>query len=167
MSKKIYQEYKEETVDFLEQDPYKFVFDIEGFGFQTADHIARKNGLSLSHPNRIGAGCIYILEKSIQQGHVYLPVEQCMQKVSQLLYQPDTMISSDDISSVIEDLNSSKSVILQEGRLYLPSLYYAEDGFASHLNRILESPTDVDMPFAELMKIIADLVHTEYNVDCV
>lgn len=161
MAQKIYQEYKEDTIELLNEDPYKFVFDIEGFGFQTADHIARKNGLSLSHPNRIGAGCIYILEKSIQQGHVYLPVDQCMQKVSQLLYHPDTMISSDDISNVIEDLNSSKSVILQEGRLYLPSLYYAEDGFASHLNRILESPTDVEIPLAELMKIIGEIEETE------
>src|SRR5690625_1838756 len=69
MAQKIYQEYKEDAIAILDEDPYQYVFDIEGFGFQTADEIARKNGLSSAHPNRIGAGCIYALQKNIQHGH--------------------------------------------------------------------------------------------------
>lgn len=63
MAQKIYQAYKEEAIDILEEDPYRYVFDIEGFGFQTADEIAGRNGLAPTHPNRVGAGCIYVLQK--------------------------------------------------------------------------------------------------------
>lgn len=161
MAQKIYQEYKEETIELLNDDPYQFVFDIEGFGFQTADHIARQNGLSMSHPNRIGAGCIYILQKSIQQGHVYLPIDQCIPRVTQLLSHPEYAIDDQQVSHIIEELNKSKSIIVQDGRVYLPSLYYAEDGFVSHLQRLLEQPTDVSIPIAELMKITGEIEEDE------
>src|SRR5699024_1813913 len=85
LSQKIYQEYKESAIDIIKDDPYKLVFDVEGFGFQTADDIAEKNGISLTHPNRIGAGCIYILQKSVQVGHVYLPIDICVDQVISLL----------------------------------------------------------------------------------
>src|SRR5699024_11871855 len=65
MARKIYVHYQEETISWVEEDPYQFVFDIEGFGFRTADRIAKQNGLSTTHPNRIGAGFIYILQQSV------------------------------------------------------------------------------------------------------
>lgn len=53
MAQKVYEQYKDETIELLEDDPYRLVFDVEGFGFQTADEIAKKNGLSLSSPNQL------------------------------------------------------------------------------------------------------------------
>src|SRR5699024_10408344 len=84
MAQKIFQEYKEDAIGNLEEDPYQFVFDIEGFGFQTADMIAEKNGLPPEHPNRISAGCIYILQQSVQEGHVFLPIDLLVGRVSEL-----------------------------------------------------------------------------------
>src|SRR5699024_6449003 len=59
MAQNIYHVYQEKAISQLQNDPYQFVFEVEGFGFQKADEIARQNSLSLTHPNRIGAGCIY------------------------------------------------------------------------------------------------------------
>src|SRR5699024_9881036 len=56
-AQKIYQQYKDEAIETLYEDPYQFVFDIDGFGFRTADNIARQNGLTGTHPNWIGAVC--------------------------------------------------------------------------------------------------------------
>ncbi|MEC5422161.1 ATP-dependent RecD-like DNA helicase [Virgibacillus sp. C22-A2] len=159
MAQKIYEAYKDEAIDTLEEDPYRYVFDIEGFGFQTADEIARKNGLSLTHPNRIGAGCIYVLQKSVQEGHVYLPLEICVRQVLDLLSNQE--LSDQVISTRLTEMNTDKSVIIQHGNIYLPSLYYAEDGFISHLKRIIEKPIEKDIPLAELMKIIGDIEETE------
>src|SRR5699024_9724834 len=85
LAQKIYQEYKESAIDVISDDPYQLVFDVEGFGFQTADNIAQTNGISLTHPNRIRAGCIYILQKNVQVGHVYLPINTCTDQVIALL----------------------------------------------------------------------------------
>ncbi len=159
MAQKIYQEYKEDAITILEEDPYQYVFDIEGFGFQTADQIAGQRGLSPTHPNRIGAGCIYTLQKSVQDGHVFLPLSVCVERVFDLLSAHS--LSSDIITERLKELNTTKSVIILEDRVYLPSLYYAEDGFASQLNRIISKSIEDETPLAELMKIIGDIEETE------
>ncbi|WP_010098962.1 ATP-dependent RecD-like DNA helicase [Ornithinibacillus scapharcae] len=161
MSQKVYEKYKDESINILEEDPYQFVFDIDGFGFQTADEIARKNGISLSSPNRIGAGCIFILQRSVQDGHVFLPIEQCLHEVRTLLRTTDLDLSEEQIKNTIQDLNTEKKIILYEGNVYLPSLYYAEDGFASSLKRIISSSIDDETTLADLMKIIGDIEEEE------
>lgn len=161
MAQKIYDKYKDETIDLLQKDPYCFVFDIEGFGFQTADMIAKKNGQSLSNPNRIGAGCIYILQRSVQDGHVYLPLAQCLQEVGVLLRNPEQAISEEQITDVLSELNKEKKVILQHGNVYLPSLYYAEDGFASSVQRLVSNQIEEETTLADLMKIIGDIEEEE------
>lgn len=161
MAQKIYKEYKDQAIDVLEDDPYQYVFDIEGFGFQTADQIARQNGLSLTHPSRIGAGCIYVLQKNIQDGHVYLPIEKCIKQVMDLLLDPEQSLTMDTVSKRLEDLNREKVVIMKDGNVYLPSLYYAEDGFASSIKRLTAKPIEHNTTMAELMKIIGDIEETE------
>ncbi|MFS0672903.1 ATP-dependent RecD-like DNA helicase [Ornithinibacillus sp. 179-J 7C1 HS] len=161
MAQKVYEKYKDETVGLLEEDPYRFVFDIEGFGFHTADEIAKKNGISLSSPNRVGAGCIYILQRSVQNGHVFLPLEYCVDEISALLGSPDHELSTEVIQHIIEELNTEKKVILIESRVYLPSLYYAEDGFASSIKRLIGSQIEEETTLADLMKIIGKIEEEE------
>jgi exodeoxyribonuclease V alpha subunit len=155
MAQKIYREYKEEAIAILEEDPYQYVFDIEGFGFRTADEIARINGLSATHPNRIGAGCIYVLQKNIQHGHVYLPLEECIEQV--LLLLPASGLTQEVVRQRLKELNKSKSIILSGDKVYLPSLYYAEDGFASHLKRVIEKPVEHQTTQAALLKITGEI----------
>ncbi|MBM7597854.1 exodeoxyribonuclease V alpha subunit [Virgibacillus halotolerans] len=159
MAQKIYQEYKDNAIDVLEEDPYQYVFDIEGFGFQTADQIARQNGLSMSHPNRIGAGCIYVMQRSVKDGNVYLPVAVCVERVLDLLSNNE--VSETIITERLEELNTAKTIILQNDKVYLPSLYYAEDGFVSQLQRLIKKPIEHETPLAELMKIIGDIEEEE------
>src|SRR5699024_6291944 len=46
-------------------------------------------------------------------------------------------------------------------KVFLPSLYYAEDGFASHIKRLLEKPIEHQTSLAELMKIIGKIEEAE------
>jgi exodeoxyribonuclease V alpha subunit len=161
LAQKVYKEYKDEAIQILEEDPYQYVFDIEGFGFQTADQIAAQNGLSLTHPNRIGAGCMYVLEKSIQEGHVYLPVDELSGRVIDLLRHPDHALTTDIVLGRTEELSKEKKLIMHEGNVYLPSLYYAEDGFASHLQRIITGIVEEKTTLAELMTITGEIEEAE------
>lgn len=159
MAQKIYEKYKDTAIDVLEDDPYQYVFDIDGFGFQTADQIAQQKGLSLTHPNRIGAGCVYVLEQSIQDGHVYLPIEDCVKLVTQLLATGS--LTPENVFKRLEELSVDQTVIIREEKVYLPSLYYAEDGFSAHLKRLLEKKIEEETTLAELMKIIGDIEEEE------
>jgi len=159
LAQKIYKQYKDEAVELLEKDPYRFVYDIDGFGFQTADNIARQNGLAANHPNRIGAGCMFVLQKSSTEGHVYLPIDECTTRILELLATPE--LAPADIEAQLTKLNAEKTVIVQEGRCYLPSLYYAEDNFCSHMERIMKAEQETSIPDAELMKMIGDIEEAE------
>ncbi|MUV39541.1 Exodeoxyribonuclease V [Lentibacillus sp. JNUCC-1] len=159
MAQKIYKHYKDTAMEVLTDDPYQYVYDIEGFGFQTADAIARKNGLSATHPNRIGAGCIYVLQEHVQSGHVYLPMDICVREIKKLLTTPE--LTEDMIIDVLKDLNTKKTVIVQQGNVYLPSLYYAEDGFAANVKRLQEQQIETDTTMAELLKITGEVEDEE------
>ncbi|WP_430785087.1 SF1B family DNA helicase RecD2 [Virgibacillus flavescens] len=161
LAQKIYQVYKDESIKVLKQDPYQYVFNVDGFGFQKADEIAEINGLSLTHPNRIGAGCVFVMQKSVQEGHVYLPVEECIAAVIRLLGRTSGELDEETVENQLDSLNTEKKMIIQNGNVYLPSLYYAEDGFASHVKRLLTKPIEEQTTLAEMMKIIGDIEEEE------
>ncbi|WP_138415620.1 SF1B family DNA helicase RecD2 [Aquibacillus sediminis] len=154
MAQKIYQFYKDEALDVLERDPYQYVFDIEGFGFQRADEVAKQNNLPMNHSSRIQAACVYVLQQSIQDGHVFLPLEKHLPLAEQLLQGQKMGISFDNISQEILQLNTEKKVIVEDSNIYLPSLYYAESGFCTQLQRIFAHDMDEEIPAAELLKIV-------------
>lgn len=63
LSMRIYQVYKDETLDIIKSNPFKLVEDIEGIGFGRADELGYQLGITGNHPDRIRAACLYTLEK--------------------------------------------------------------------------------------------------------
>nr|WP_152525503.1 ATP-dependent RecD-like DNA helicase [Sediminibacillus terrae] len=161
MAQKIYQAYKDEAISILERDPYQYVFDIEGFGFQRADEVAHQNHIPMDHPSRIQAACIYTLQQSIQEGHVYLPLEKHLEVADELLQGEQYQIEPEAITSQIADLNKQKKIIVVDSRVYLPSLYYSESGFCTNIDRIIgQSITELPAD-AELLKIVGSIEEEE------
>lgn len=86
LSLKIYNTYKERTIELVKSNPYQLVEDIDGIGFTTADKIALKLGIDLYGENRIKAGLIYALKlASEREGHTYLPKEELIANCLQIL----------------------------------------------------------------------------------
>ncbi len=86
ISMRIYQAYKEMTLDIIQKNPYKLVEDIEGIGFGRADELGHQLGITGNHPDRIKAGCLYTLEtECMQTGHVYVHAEDLLEQVKSLL----------------------------------------------------------------------------------
>ncbi|WP_053219170.1 SF1B family DNA helicase RecD2 [Virgibacillus senegalensis] len=161
MAQKIYEAYKDEAIKILEQDPYQYVFDIEGFGFQRADEVARQNNIPMDHPSRVQAACIFTLQQSIQAGHVYLPLEKHLTAVDELLQGELHQIEPETITSQIQELNKQKKIIVVESRVYLPSLYYSESGFCSNVDRIIKQTVMEQPADAELLKIVGSIEEEE------
>lgn len=88
-----------------------------------------------------------------------MPMDECTTRVLDLLATVD--LTHDVIHNRLTELNTEKKIILQEGNVYLPSLYYAEDGFAAQVKRIMSEETDHETPTAELMKIIGSMEEEE------
>src|SRR5699024_3747773 len=159
MAQNLYNVYKEDTIELLLADPYTFVYDIDGFTFKTADRIGQMNNISLKHPNRVGAAVIFVLEENMQSGHVYLPKEILINEALKILNTSE--VTDDLINEVLLLLNEKKRIKIKENDIYLITLYYAEDGFSSHLKRIMSIPIDEETPTADLLKIAGEVEESD------
>lgn len=94
MAIKIYNIYKEKTIEIVKSNPYQLVEDVDGIGFTTADKIAIKLGIDLYGENRIKAGLVYTLKTaSEREGHTYLPKNTLVQNCIEILSFTDAEIS--------------------------------------------------------------------------
>ena len=132
---KIYKTYGNESIKIVTKNPYRLSTDIWGVGFKTADKIAMNLGVDPGSPSRVQAGIRYVLESQAEDGHVYVPndllVDECVNVLN---------IDSSAIPVGVESLIQSKVVIRTAEWIYLQPLYYAEQGIARHIARLVEHP---------------------------
>jgi exodeoxyribonuclease V alpha subunit len=160
ISMRIYQAYKEKTLDMIQNNPYQLVEDIEGIGFGRADELGYQLGISGNHPDRIKAGCLYTLENECNQtGHVFVYAEDLLEQVKVLLEENKRdQIDYLDISSELIKLEEEGKIVGEEKRVYLPSLYFAEKGLVTQIKRILEQTEyEEQFPESEFLLALGDL----------
>ncbi|MDG4655417.1 ATP-dependent RecD-like DNA helicase [Ectobacillus antri] len=163
---KIYQKYKEQTLEIIRSNPYQLIEDVEGIGFGRADEIGKAFGISGNHPDRIRAGCLFTLENvSLQEGHVYITKEQLIRRTIELLNHHEHTVSEADITQCLELLQGEDKLIIEQDRAYLSSLYYAEQGLVTSLFRLmgkgeLESFSEAD--FLMTLGSIEDKLGVQY-----
>jgi exodeoxyribonuclease V alpha subunit len=119
---KIYAEYGQRMYDIIKENPYRLAEDITGVGFKTADDIARYVGIGNDSEHRIKAGILYTLLQASNEGHVYLPEEEMLQKSKTMLNAEES-----NIIRQLTALNIEKKIILKETereKLVYSSLFY-------------------------------------------
>ncbi len=132
---KIFSKFGKKSINIVKNDPYQLIYEIHGIGFGTADKIAKDIGYDENAISRIKAGIIYILFESTNEGHVYLPEEEIIEKGEQLLSVDESLIKEG-----IEQLLAENKIIKDSERIYLPGLYRAEISIAEKLKRMLQNP---------------------------
>jgi len=91
---KIYKQYGARALEVVRTDPYQLATDIRGVGFKTADRIAQSLGLPQDHPSRIEAGLIYALNEMTDEGHVYTPLPNLLERAIELLEVPESLVAA-------------------------------------------------------------------------
>lgn len=99
---KIYNRYGEKTQQYMQDNPYRLVEDIEGIGFHTADKIAQSMGIEPDSEYRMRAGILHVLkDNSDRGGHTYIHFENLQNELVGLLKQE---IEHDGLLHVVEQL---------------------------------------------------------------
>ncbi|MBM7691872.1 exodeoxyribonuclease V alpha subunit [Peribacillus deserti] len=139
LSMRIYQVYKQETLTVIQKNPYQLVEDIEGIGFGRADELGFQVGIAGNHEDRIKAACLYTLEQDcLQEGHVFLETEQLLKSVKTLLEENKRdVIDYSNISNEVIKLGEEGKIIIEDNRVYTPSLFFSEKGLAAKIEKIL------------------------------
>ena len=159
LAMRIYQHYREDTIEILTKNPFQLIEDIEGIGFHRADELGSKLGMTGNHMDRIKAAVFHLLNTaSLSEGHVYLHAENILPNVKQLLESSQfEEVPYDDISRACIELVEDGKLAGEMSRFYLPSLYYSEVGIASKLESLLaEQEERTAFPTSEIRKALGD-----------
>lgn len=164
LAMKIFQAYKDETLQVLKNNPYQLISDVEGIGFAKADALGLAMGFTKDQPERIHAGCLHILhELSLQEGHVFINREVLMKDAITLLSDDNYSIVRTEVEKQMIFLEEEGKIIVEAKNIYLPSLYFAEKGLVSNIVKILNRNQHIEtFPEAEFLKAIGEV---EENLD--
>ncbi len=165
LSMKVYQTYKSQALDIIRSNPYQLIADIEGIGFRRADQLGAAIGLTGSHPERIKAGCLFLIhELCLQEGHVYIKATDLIPHVQQLLSSPEIGIVIEQIEVQLQQMDEEGTIVIEDQRIYIKSLYYAEKGIVTSVRRLMSEEVKEEFPEAEFLKTIGELEET-FNIE--
>lgn len=161
LSLKIYNIYKDKTVDIVSQNPYRLVEDIDGVGFLSADKIAQNMGISLTSDFRVRAGILHILKESSEKmGNTFLTRDDLFGQVFDLLKIDEGALSPlfDAEIEKLEIENVIKRFTYHDKEcVALKSFYYMESTIASKLILLdiseLDNKVDVETEITEYERI--------------
>ncbi|MCP4727857.1 MAG: ATP-dependent RecD-like DNA helicase, partial [bacterium] len=141
LAHKVYGKYGENSIDAIKNDPYRLIEDIPGIGFITADQIGLSIGIDKNSTARIKGAINHILQKAVEDGHTYLPKNDVIANVAELIESP-----ADDIEHSLNLLKEGNRVIIDGGEMvYLRWLYSREMMTAQRIVKILSCVVDDDL----------------------
>lgn len=89
MAIKIFEKYRNQTVELVKENPYRLVEDISGIGFASADKIAMEMGIAKNSLFRVRAGVLHLLLEAPEKGgHTFQFRPQVDSMLSSLLNIP-------------------------------------------------------------------------------
>ncbi|MFC0561863.1 SF1B family DNA helicase RecD2 [Halalkalibacter alkalisediminis] len=158
LSMKVYQAYGLQAIDIIQTNPYQLIADVEGIGFRKADLLGAAIGITGNHPDRIRAGCLFLIQElCLQDGHVFLERHTLIPHVVSLLSSYETRIPTQEVEQQIELMHEEDVIHLEETRVYIKSLYFAEKGIVSSVRRLLSEEVKDEFPEAEFLKTLGKL----------
>ncbi len=137
LSLKIHQKYNGDFYTILQENPYKLAEDIDGIGFKTADSIALQSGIRKDSPFRLQSGLLYALNSALNEGNIYLPKNELLERTAALL---DTDV--ENLDKPLTDLMLEKKIIIKRQRdeedpiAYTSKAYYMELDIAVMLDKL-------------------------------
>ena len=155
---KIYRQYGKESIDKVQDNPYRLADDIWGIGFKTADSIASKMGYEKNDLRRCKSGISYTLNELSNEGHVYAVEEQLIETAKKLLEADE-----EPIRQAVTEMIASEDLIREDEAIYLPPFYHSERGTANKLLALLQDQTPTLFGLKADIKAIEKVSGIEYD----
>ncbi|RSU14406.1 exodeoxyribonuclease V subunit alpha [Vagococcus elongatus] len=157
----IYQLYKGETLELIEEDPYRLIEDIEGVGFKRADALAERLGIAADAPVRLRAAIQFeLLQNSMSEGNTYMEAEDLLREVIETLESSRSVeISPQMVADQIIQLTEENKIQQEETKIFDNSLCFAEMGIGTSIKRLLSRKKRIhydDEKITELINLLEE-----------
>ena len=155
---KIFKTYGNESIQVVQENPYRLAEDIWGIGFKTADTIAEKMGFGKEKYARLRSGILYTLNRLSENGHCYATRDMLLKTGTELLgveesilsMTLDEMIRTEDVITEpvpVEEESAEKAddpgSVIPAKAIYLPPFYFSEAGTAKRLDAIYRNKNGI------------------------
>ncbi len=158
----IFNQYKEEALDIIQENPYQLVEDIQGIGFRIADKLAEQLGIGANSPQRFRAAIIHCLfETSIERGDTYVEARDLLENAITTL-EDSRQVELDPATVAMEltHLLAEDKVQNIQTKIFDNTLFHAEAGIKKHLGRIIDAPFTKTFSDEKLEQEITDVEET-------
>lgn len=139
---KIFKQYGSDAIEVVSGNPYQLAADIFGIGFLTADRIASSLGFEKDSSLRLRAGVLYVLNQMAEDGHVFYPYDQLLEKAGEMLE-----VDSYPLADAVSHMARAKHVVMEsiaapetDTAVYLSKYYTCETGIAAMVKRLFRTP---------------------------
>lgn len=155
---KIYNEYGDDVIAKIENNPYVLSDDIDGIGFRKADEIALSMGFEKNSPKRICAAIEYVMNAWTDEGNTYCFSDTLVKKVVSLIG-----VKEEAVIQCIDEMVEYNELIREEHRLFMPKIRRCESNVASHINDLINSGWYMDEVTEEEVDTVEDKLGIKYD----
>lgn len=147
MAGKLFEKYREKTLDVVHENPYQLVYDIEGFGFNRADQLALKLGVAATAEVRLAAAIFESMAQlSLYLGNTYTDGPTLLKEALRLLEQSrPEKIEPELLADQLLKMGEKGQVISDDSRIYLRRYYEAEYTIAEELKRLATKTSEQEV----------------------
>lgn len=143
------EKYGNNAARVIEENPYRLIEDVPGYGFKKADMLARKAGTPKSSPSRIRSAILYVIESAIDDGDCLVEYRDLIARADKILIL-DTLDSHELIEEQLEGLIKESGRIIchaHENQLFvaLKSIYEMERFIAAIFEENVGANTKLDV----------------------
>ncbi len=158
---KIYNEYREKTIDKVTENPYILAEEIKGIGFRMADDIAKLMGVDKDSPYRIYSGIKHVMTLITNQGHTYSYEEALIKEASEILFVSKECIKT-ELTELIIKGELHRTMFDDVSVIYLTPYYNAELYVCKKISKLTYS--QIEMMMVDVEKEI-DLCEKEGSIE--
>lgn len=131
--------YGNQVREVLEDNPYRLIQDVKGYGFKRCDTIAQNTGIAFDDLKRIRAGVYYTLQQSTFEGNTYLPEEEILKRVQELLCTSYQQMEVEKVEEAVNELVLEGELVEEEGKVFLKHYHTWEHFIVDETKRLAAS----------------------------
>lgn len=132
---KIYKRYGNQSIQLVQENPYRLADEVWGIGFKVADQIAQKLGFGCDSPKRISAGIIFTLGSAVNLGHIYVELQELRKQAQKILELESHQDAGVLLNAALQELNDrAKIIVIKEDDSYFVALapYHAAEKWSAY-----------------------------------
>lgn len=163
---KIYKKYRENSIAYLTEDPYRLIYDIHGIGFKIADSIAQKLGFEEASVKRVKAGILFHLHEATKQGHLYQELTNLKNSAFHLL-ELAADLHVGQMKHALHQLHDEQKIKLityhNEHFISAAQFYFSEKNLATKILALLDYPATRNYDIQNLYDMLQEHQHIQLN----